>query len=86
MRMLLRKPEPRPRLFLDFSSCLKKNVVELLRSRKIGGTSLLFAFTFFLNYYLMRIKVRAVCGHNDLRFLSGLELVLCHRLEKIEFS
>ena len=86
MRLLLRKPEPRQRLFLDFSSYLKEDVVELLRSRKIGGATLVFVFTFFLSYYFMRIKARVICGRNDLRFLSGLELVLCSRLEKIESS
>ena len=73
-------------MFLDFSSYLKEDVVELLRSRKIGGATLVFVFTFFLSYYFMRIKARVICGRNDLRFLSGLELVLCRRLEKIESS
>ncbi len=86
MQMLLRKPESRQRLFLDFSSYLKDDVVELLRSRKIGGATLVFVCTFFLSYYLMRVKARVICGRNDLRFLSGLELVLCRRLEKIESS
>ncbi|MDA2926385.1 hypothetical protein MYX78_03980 [Acidobacteria bacterium AH-259-G07] len=86
VRLLLREPESRQRLFLDFSSYLREDVMALLRSRKLDPVSLIFAGAFFLSYFVMRLKARLLCSRNDLRFLSGLELALFRRLEKIELG
>ncbi|MDA2934557.1 hypothetical protein MYX82_09475 [Acidobacteria bacterium AH-259-D05] len=86
VKMLLKNPESRQRLFLEFSSDLRKDMVALWRSRKFDVTALLFVATFFLGYYAMRLKAYVRCGRNDLRFLSGLELALFRRLEKVELD
>jgi len=82
VKMLLKNRDSRQRLFLDFSSNLKQDVLELWRSRKLDFTALLFVACFFLSYYGMRLKAKAMCGQNDLRFLSGLELALFRKLEE----
>lgn len=84
VKVLLENTNSRRRLFLNFSSYLREDVVELLRTRRPGGASLFVAGIFFLSYYLMRVKARFSCGQNDLRFLSGLELVLYRKVEGIE--
>lgn len=84
VKVLLRDSGSRQRLFLDFSSDLRKDVVELWRSRRLDLTALLLLALFFLSYYGMRLKAYVFCGRNDLRFLSGLELALLRKLERAE--
>ncbi|MDA2928663.1 hypothetical protein MYX84_01760 [Acidobacteria bacterium AH-259-O06] len=86
VRLLLQEPKSRRRVFLDFSSYLREDVMALLRSRKLGPGSLILAAAFFLSYFVMQLKARLLCSRNDLRFLSGLELALFRRLEKIELG
>ncbi len=86
VKMLLKSPDSRQRLFLDFSSDLRKDVVELWRSRHLDLTALLLVAFFFLSYYGMRLKAYVLCGRNDLRFLSGLELALLRKLERAELD
>ncbi len=84
VKMLLKNPESRQRLFLDFSSDLRKDVVGLWQSRSLDLTALLFVACFFLSYYGMRVKAYVLCGRNDLRFLSGLELALFRKVGEVE--
>ncbi len=86
VKMLLKSPDSRQRLFLDFSSDLRKDVVGLWRSRHLDLTALLLVAFFFLSYYGMRLKAYVSCGRNDLRFLSGLELVLFRKLERVKLE
>ena len=86
VKILLKSPDPRKRLFLDFSSDLKKDVVGLWRSRHLDLTALLFVAFFFLSYYGMRWKAKVLCGRNDLRFLSRLELALFRKLERVKLE
>jgi len=83
MKMLLKNPDSRQRLFLEFSSDLRKDVVGLWRSRKFDFTALLFVAGFFFSYYGMRLKAKVLCSRNDLRFLSRLELALFRKLENV---
>lgn len=75
VRLLLKNPKSRQVLFLEFSSFVREDVLKLLSLRKLGGTAVVWVGLFFLCYYLMRLKARIFCSYNDLRFLSGLELV-----------
>jgi len=84
VKMLLKNPESRQRLFLAFSSDLRKDVVGLWQSRSLDLTALLFVACFFLSYYGMRVKAYVLCGRNDLRFLSGLELALFRKVGEVE--
>ncbi len=86
VQMLLKDPDSRRRLFLDFSSDLREDVVGLWRHRKLDLTALLLVTCFFLGYYGMRLKAKVLCGRNDLRFLSGLELALVRQLGKVELD
>lgn len=76
VKMLLDNPNSRRQLFLDFSESLRKDVLELSRIRVFGVKSLAFVAIFFASFYLMRLKAAVICGKNDLRFLSGLELAI----------
>jgi len=86
VKMLLKNPDSRRRLFLDFSSDLREDVVGLWRHRKLDLTALLLVTCFLLGYYGMRLKAKVLCGQNDLRFLSGLELALFRKLGKVELD
>ncbi len=86
VKMLLKDPDSRRRLFLDFSSDLREDVVGLWRHRKLDLTALLLVTCFLLGYYGMRLKAKVLCGQNDLRFLSGLELALFRKLGKVELD
>ena len=86
VKMLLKDPDSRRRLFLDFSSDLREDVVGLWRHRKLDLTALLLVTCFLLGYYGMRLKAKVLCGRNDLRFLSGLELALFRKLGKVELD
>jgi hypothetical protein len=76
VRMLLEDSRKRRELFLDLSSSLRRDVLELIRLRALSFGSLFFVGVFFVSYYLMRLKAMVSCGKNDLRFLSGLELMI----------
>lgn len=82
VKALLRHPNSRQQLFLDFSNYLKEDVIDLLRARKMALSSLLLVGFFFASYYLMRLKARLACGERDLRFLSAVELTLLRNLER----
>ena len=84
VKMLLRNPESRQHLFLEFSRDLKEDVVSLWRSRRLEWTMLAFVASFFFFYYGMRVKAYISCGRNDIRFLTGLELALFRRLREAE--
>ncbi len=86
VKMLLKNPKSRQRLFLEFSSHLREDVVGLWRFRKLELTVLLFVATFFLSYYGLHLKAYFLCSRNDLRFLCGLELALLRKLEKVELD
>ncbi|MCZ6877802.1 MAG: hypothetical protein O7G29_06650 [Acidobacteria bacterium] len=86
VKMLLNNPDSRRRLFLDFSSDLREDVLELWGHRKLDLTALLLVTCFFLGYYGMRLKARVLCGRNDLRFLSGLELALFRKFGKVDLD
>lgn len=86
VKMLLKSPDSRRRLFLDFSSDLRKDVVGLWRSKHLDLTALLLVAFFFLSYYGIRLKAYVSCGRNDLRFLSGLELALFRKLGKVKLD
>ncbi len=86
VKMLLKKPQSRRRLFLDFSSFLKEDVMVLLRSKKLAPAGYLVVAIFFLSYYSIRLKAHISCGRNDLRFLTGLELTVFRRLEEVELD
>ena len=81
VRLLLENPQSRQSLLLEFSDFLKRDVVTLARLRVLGLQSLAWAGTFFLSYYLVRLKAHVLCGRKDLRFLSGLELALFRSLQ-----
>lgn len=80
VRLLLEIPRSRQTLLLEFSDCLRRDVLALLRLRALRMTSVLLVGIFFLSYYLIRLKARLSCNRNDLRFLSGLELALFRTL------
>jgi hypothetical protein len=86
VKALLKGPDSRRRLFLDFSSDLKKDVVGLWRTRHLDLTIHLLVAFFFLSYYGMRLKAYVLCGRNDLRFLSGLELTLFRKVKRAELD
>ena len=84
VKMLLRQPESRQHLFLEFSSDLKKDVVNLWRSRRLEWTVLALVAVFFFFYYGMRVKAYVSCGRNDIRLLTVLELALFRILREAE--
>lgn len=83
VRLLMEVPKSRQALFLEFSECLRKDVVALLRLKALGAESVLMAGVFFLGFYVIRLKAQWMCNRNDLRFLSGLELALFRTLKQI---
>ncbi len=68
-------------LFLDFSECLYKDVLVLFKTRALKMSSVAFLVLFLVAYFVTRVKARLRCTHKDLRFLSGLELVLVRSLD-----
>jgi hypothetical protein len=76
VQILLREESSRQDLLLEFSSCLKEDVVKLMSTGGLRISSLLFAGIFLLSYYLIRLKAKLVSGRNDLQFLSRIELAL----------
>ena len=82
VRMLMEVPKSRQRLFLEFSDCLRKDVMALLHLKALGATSIVMAGVFFLAFYAIRLKAQWMCHRNDLRFLSGLELALFRTLNQ----
>ncbi|MBI2821515.1 MAG: hypothetical protein HYX74_04770 [Acidobacteria bacterium] len=81
VRLMMEIPASRLSLLLEFSDYLRKDVLALLRLRALKMRSLLWVVAFFASYYLIRIKARLLCGRDDLRFLSGVELALFRSLE-----
>ena len=82
--MLMKNRESRQLLLLEFSENLRADVVELWGSRKLDLNTLAMLGAFFCAYYGMRLKSHLWCGEDDLRFLAGMELLLCRRLEELD--
>src|SRR5262245_25267031 len=51
-------PERRQTLLMEFSDCLRRDVLLLLRLRAVGVASLPWVGIFFLSYYVIRLKSR----------------------------
>ena len=81
VRLLMQHTKSRQNLFLEFSDFLMGDVKTLLRLRALRMSSIAFVGVFFASYYLMRLKARLFCSRNDLRFLTGLELVFFRSLQ-----
>ena len=58
VHMLLRCHGSRQRLFLEFSSDLKEDMVQLWQPRKLELTTLFFVAIFSVSYYGMRVRPR----------------------------
>ena len=81
IRYLLGKPKSRKSLFLEYSKSLRDDVLRLVKTREIGFGAAALVGVFFLAWFLLRIKALCfLCGANDLRFLSGLELSIFRAL------
>ena len=76
VRILLQNESSRQDLLLEFSSCLKDDVMKLIKSGGLRISSVLLAVIFLISYYLIRLKTRLLSGRNDLHFLSRIELAL----------
>lgn len=76
VRMLLQDESSRQDLLLEFSACLKEDVMKLIKSGGLQISSVLLTAVFLLSYYLIRVKAKLVSGRNDLHFLSRIELAL----------
>jgi len=81
MRFLLEEPSTRRKLFLDISDSLEKDVSELVRIRALSVKSVAAVMLFYVCLYSLRAKSYLICGRNDLRFLSRLELVVVRALD-----
>lgn len=68
-------------LFQEYSRFLKEDVLSLMRLREMGMAAMAYAVLFLASYFVFRLKVRLSCTNNDLKFLTGLELILFRRLE-----
>ena len=79
--MLMKNRQSRQGLLLEFSENLKADVVELWCSRKLDLHASMISSAFFFAYYGIRLKSYLWCGKDDLRFLAGVELLLCRKLE-----
>ncbi len=77
---LMKDREARRQLFLSFSQGLWRDAKAILEKRRLGPVSLLLALFFFLSFFLLRLKALVFCSERDLRFLSGVELVLVRSL------
>ena len=80
VRLLLQDESSRQDLLLEFSSCLKEDVIRLVKAGGMRLSSMLIAGVFLFCYYLIRLKARLVSGQKDLYFLSGIELTLFRSL------
>ena len=81
VRMLMENHSDRQHLFLEYSESLKRDVLSVVRWSSLRPATLCLAGLFLLSYYMIRLKSYLFCGRSDLRFLSGLELVLFRSLE-----
>ena len=76
VRMLLQDESSRQDLLLEFSTCLKADVMKLIKAGGLRISSVLIAGIFLVSYYLIRVKAKLISGRNDLHFLSRIELAL----------
>jgi len=76
VQLLLQDESARLELLLEFSDCLKEDVMRLLKSGGLRISSTVIAGVFLLSYHVIRFKARLIPGRNDLRFLSRIELAL----------
>ena len=81
VRMLLKEEASRKDLLLEFSICLKEDVMQLAKMGGLRFSSLLLLAGFLLSYHLIRLKARLFSGRSDLQFLSRLELALFRSLK-----
>lgn len=82
VRYLMTKRKSRKYLFMEFSECLRKDIVQLLRFQELSFASVGLVGVFFAFYYLMRAKALLFCGPKDLHFLSGLELAVFRSIQQ----
>ena len=68
-------------LFMEFSQALKRDVLSVVRLRDLSPKALCLVGLFLVSYYVIRLKSYLFCSRHDLRFLSGLELVLVRALQ-----
>jgi len=73
VRMMLQAPKSRRYLVREFSTSLKKDVLELLRTNRLTPLALVLASLFFLGYSVLRVKGLLFSSVKDLRFLIWLE-------------
>lgn len=81
VRVLMERPASRSRLFRQWSESIRKDIVDILRDRKLSFASFALVACFFLGYYGLRAKSYFFSGRRDLAFLSGLELALLRSLD-----
>ena len=81
MQALMSNYADRQPLFMEFSEALKRDVFSVVSLRDLSLKTFCLVGLFLLSYYLIRLKSHLFCGRHDLRFLSGLELVLVRALE-----
>ncbi len=74
VRMMLTSPESRSYLVREFSTSLKKDVMDLVKANRLSATGLLLASLFFFGYGVLRLKGMMFSSVKDLRFLIWLEL------------
>jgi hypothetical protein len=74
VRMMLESPESRRYLVREFSTSLKKDVMELVKAKRLPPAGLFLASLFLFGYCVLWIKGRVYSSVKDLRFLIWLEL------------
>ncbi|MBI4445847.1 MAG: hypothetical protein HY645_08040 [Acidobacteria bacterium] len=72
VQMLLERNQSRRRIFREFSADLKDDVAKIIRAGYLSPAGRVYAFFFYVSYYLFRLKAVVFCGHNDLPFLAGI--------------
>lgn len=74
VRTMLTSPESKGYLVREFSTSLKKDVMDLVKAHSLSPIGLLLASLFFFGYIVLRLKGMIFSSVKDLRFLIWLEL------------